>query len=242
MELEVSIPNGWNEITISQYRDIVSLPDDMSEEERQNKILTIVCGVPEKLLESIPVADRTMIITKLNEAINKEPKFIRRFHHRGIEYGFIPNLDDITFGEWIDLEKYQGEMTKVHHLISILYRPIIEVSGDRYAIRPYDTKQMIPDVDDISAEILVGASVFFYRLGIESSMSILKYSHERKTKRKRRRFRGLMNRNGSRTNGDGISQSIDFVREISGELIRSQHSPHIKYFCGCLLRAIGLNS
>jgi hypothetical protein len=56
----------------------------------------------------------------------------------GVEYGFIPNLDDMSFGEYVDLDTYLGDWQNIHRAMAVLYRPIREKRGERYNIVPYE--------------------------------------------------------------------------------------------------------
>ena len=40
---------------------------------------------------------------------------------RGVEYGFIPNLDDMSFGEYVDLDTYIGDWQNIHRAMAVLY-------------------------------------------------------------------------------------------------------------------------
>jgi len=84
-----------------------------------------------------------------------------------IKYGFIPNLDTITAGEWIDIENYQSSAEFADRLVSILYRPIKRSlkfwKKDYYSIEEY--KGTNDKLRKAPLEVYLGAMVFFYHLG-----------------------------------------------------------------------------
>ena len=75
----------------------------------------------------------------------------------------IPNLDEITFGEFIDLEKYQYNMESLDKIMAILYRPIVRSMGDRYEIEPYNADGDSEVIKKMSAGTAIAALLFFYR-------------------------------------------------------------------------------
>ena len=53
----------------------------------------------------IKLTDLNELIVHFNEIFSNKPLLKRRFKIKDIEFGFIPNLENITFGEYVDLEK-----------------------------------------------------------------------------------------------------------------------------------------
>lgn len=108
---------------------------------------------------------------KLSEALSSEPRFIQRFTHKGIEYGFIPNLREISTGEYIDLDTYQRDISTYAKMLSILYRPITRSVRDLYSIEEYSGVKYEDVMKEVSCEILLGSIRFFFLL----SKSILEH-------------------------------------------------------------------
>ena len=52
----------------------------------------------------------------------------------------FPDLDELSFGEYIDLDTYLGDWENIHDAMNVLYRPINSKKGDRYTIQEYDVK------------------------------------------------------------------------------------------------------
>ena len=55
----------------------------------------------------------------------------------GIEYGFIPSLEDMTVGEFADLENYLTTGKDYHKAMAVMYRPIINSYSNTYKIQEY---------------------------------------------------------------------------------------------------------
>ena len=81
----------------------------------------------------------------------------------GVEYGFVPDWDEFSAGEWIDMETYTAEFWKTpHKAMSILYRPLDRKWGDRYSIKPYTAKEDADVFLDMPAPLVAGALLFFW--------------------------------------------------------------------------------
>ena len=81
----------------------------------------------------------------------------------GVEYGFVPDWDEFSAGEWIDMETYTEDFWKTpHKAMSILYRPIDRKWGDRYSIKAYTAKEDADVFLDMPAPLVAGALLFFW--------------------------------------------------------------------------------
>ena len=80
----------------------------------------------------------------------------------GDNYGFIPNWDEFTLGEWIDLEECTKDLwSNALKMTSILYRPIKRQQGEAYTIHPYTAKEDPEVFRNLSAELFGGMMLFF---------------------------------------------------------------------------------
>jgi hypothetical protein len=82
----------------------------------------------------------------------------------GQDYGFIPDLDRMTAGEWVDMETYGFDPENLHKLMSILYRPVIETKGEKYLIASYTGNEDSEAMKDTPANIIIGVLLFFSRI------------------------------------------------------------------------------
>lgn len=118
-------------------------------------------------------ADKTLM--EVLNILNDKPDFIHRFTFDGVEYGFIPNLNDITTGEFIDLDEYIKEGKQLHKIAAILYRPVTKRNGKLYDIEKYEgTSKYADTMMKVDYKVILGAMVFFWNLGnslLESSVT-----------------------------------------------------------------------
>lgn len=241
MKLEISIPEGWHDITLQQYNDWIATPEGLSEVEVQNRALKIFCGTDAITANSMRASDRDLIVAKLAEVFNTTPGLKRQFKIGDVTYGFIPNMDNITFGEYVDIEAAQADAGKLSDMVSILYRPIIRSYGERYEIAPYDPKAAKLNPNQIPADVAIGSSLFFWSIGIDLCNYTLRSLREAKTQRVKKTILSLLNQRSKRypKSGDGLLQSIDYVQGILHELKKSPGSQYIQSFIGLLLKTIG---
>ena len=205
MKVKLSIPNTLNEITLGQYQEFSKL-DLKKEAEVQSKMIEIFCKVPKEVVRSMKASDITEICTIINAMFDVEHILINRFELNGVEYGFIPDLENISFGEYVDLDTFMGEDDNLHRAMNVLYRPIDLKQGQRYTIKEYD-----PDTNeqakDYPLNACFGAMVFFYNLGKDLSTAILNSSSKQNEE-------SLVRFLASQPNGDGTIQSMQSLTEI----------------------------
>jgi hypothetical protein len=98
----------------------------------------------------------------------------------GVEYGFEPNLSQMTYGAYVDISKFETFNIDKNwqKIMNILYRPVVRKKGDMYSIKPY-----IPNDDDskwldVGMHVHFGALFFFVHLSTDLLSSILKSTME----------------------------------------------------------------
>ena len=139
-------------------------------------------------------------------------------HHKvikvkGVDYGFIPNWEDFTTGEYIDSEEYTKNIERyAHKLMAVMYRPITKRYGDAYEIEPYKGTRDADKFKDVSASYLNGMLVFFWttrrELAINSVRSLDKEMR-------------AMTRKALQESGDGITPSSSWLKRTFSRLKRS---------------------
>ena len=142
-EVKLTIPDKWADITIETYQKYVKIQEGKgSEKNKVVKSLALLCNTSPFIVKKMAYKDLLEIMGIIKNLIDTEPdkeEFRKRFTFNEQEYGFCPNLSNITTGEYIDLESYCKEpIENLHIIMSILYRPISFKRGGRYAIESYN--------------------------------------------------------------------------------------------------------
>ncbi len=209
MEVKLIIPTSLNEITLGQYQEFSKL-DITKESEVQSKMIEIFCKVPVEVVRSMKAKDITDICTIINNMFDVEHQMLNRFDLNGVKYGFIPDLENISFGEYVDLDTFMGDNDNLHRAMNVLYRPIDLKQGVRYTLKEYD-----PDTNEEAKkyplDAVFGAMVFFYDLGKDLSIVILNSSSKQNEE-------NLAQYLGSLQNGDGTIPSMQSLTEILQDL------------------------
>ena len=209
MEVKLVIPTSLNEITLGQYQEFSKL-DITKEAEVQSKMIEIFCKVPTNVVRSMKAKDITDICTIINNMFDVEHQMLNRFDLNGVKYGFIPDLENMSFGEYVDLDTFMGDNDNLHRAMNVLYRPIDLKQGVRYTLKEYD-----PDINEEAKnyplDACFGAMVFFYDLGKDLSTVILNSSSKQNEQ-------NLAQYLDSLQNGDGTIPSMQSLTEILQDL------------------------
>jgi hypothetical protein len=136
----------------------------------------------------------------------------------GTEFGFIPNLEDMTFGEYTDLDTYITDWDKIHKAMAVLYRPIKKKGlNGTYEIEDYNGTVTYGDVmKHAPLDVCLGATVFFYRLGnalLNATIAYLEKDQE---------VQNILQQQTLDKSGDGIVQSMLLLKETLTDLTQLQ--------------------
>lgn len=209
MELKVVVPTSLSEITLDQYQRFARLEGD--EEFLTHKMLEIFCGVPLAQLPNVKFASVANVMRHINTMFSEKPSLKTEFTLGEHTFGFIPNLEDITFGEYVDLDNYMSDVQDLHKTMAVLYRPVTERVGRRYAIEPYESAGKYADLmKDAPMDAVMGASLFFYRLGNDLINATLTSLENQKT--------NTHQSHSSAESGDGTLPSISSLKEMLQDL------------------------
>ena len=165
MKVEISIPTSLSEVTLEQYQRFSKIDPNSNKDFVARKMLEIFCGVTETLKVKKSSVDK--VYDTLNKAFNKKYPLVPRFTLDGVEYGFIPNLDNITFGEYIDLDELISWET-MHRALAVMYRPVTKNHKNLYQIEEYEgSSKYSSAMLKAPASVALGAVVFFWTLSNE---------------------------------------------------------------------------
>jgi hypothetical protein len=173
MKLEVYIPDTLSEITLGQYQKYLKIQE---ENEDVNflaiKMIEIFCGIRGDTILKMKANSIKDITTILSDMFNEKPQLVKEFEMEGKTYGFIPKLEDMSFGEYIDLDTYIGDMSNIHKAMGVLYRPIKQRHKDKYIIEDY--KVLETDLmKSMPMDAVLSSIIFFYHLGMDLSQAMM---------------------------------------------------------------------
>ena len=175
MKLKINIPEKLSEITLGQYQDWLKVAEGKEMTPFiQQKMIEIFCGITLKEVLMIKATDIDSITNEILKVFEQKPKFIKEFEIDKIQFGFIPKLDDMVFGEYIDLDTYLGDWSQMHKAMNVLFRPIIFKKNDQYLVSDYEGTGKY-NLKTMPLSIVFGSLVFFWNLRNELQKHILSY-------------------------------------------------------------------
>ena len=200
MRIKINIPESLHDITLGQYQDYLEAQEKIDDDyQLGSRMIEIFCNIPVKDVFQFRMSHITNIQKTLIKIFeHKTESLINRFTVHDIEFGFIPSLDEMTFGEYVDIDTYIKDWKQMHKAMAVLYRAIDTKHKDRYSIVAYDGKET-EIMKDMPLAVCFSSIVFFYNLGIELSQIMMGYM-EMMTPIQRRELEAL------ELNGGGISQ------------------------------------
>ena len=171
-EIELKVPTSYADITLKTWlelqKELVNYEDN--EEAITALMLSYLCGLDPKYLKNIAVDDYIEIKTELANFISNIELPLQRFITiGGVEYGFEPNLSNMTYGSFADITKYNEIKIDDNwaSIMSILYRPVTKKQGDMYTIQPY-SGNLNPNLFlDVKMDIHFGCLFFFVNLSTD---------------------------------------------------------------------------
>ncbi len=208
MKIEINVPTSLNEITLGQYQKYLKIAENNPDGNFLDaKMIEIFCGIPLSDSYKIKMSSVRAIVDILVSLLESKPTHVERFEMNGVQYGFIPDLDEMSLGEYIDLDNNASQWENMHVAMNVLYRPIKTSKLGKYNIEDYNVKN--PEaMKDMPLGAAIGSLFFFYNLGIELANHTILYSNNQA---EMEIYREQLT---SIENGDGINQFMVSLTEI----------------------------
>lgn len=202
MKLQLTLPTKINEIKLEQWQKFYEISKNNEESEfLYQKMISIFCNVDMKDVAKLKYKDLLLISKEISDVLNEKTNLVQEFILNGITFGFIPNLEDMSSGEYIDLDTYITDVNSLHKAMAVLYRPITKKLKGKYSIESYIGSDMYANtMRDMPLGIALGAYLFFWTLGIDLLNSTIHYLENNK------QLQDILKQNNLGLNGDGINQ------------------------------------
>ena len=228
IELELKVPQKLEAIKLRQYQEYLKIQkENESNEDAANflnsKCIQIFCGLTLKESYNLPVTMFDGVLSQIGKCFEEPTPLIKEFSMTGsngveVSFGMIPALDEMTFGEYVDLESFMSDWDSMHKAMAVLYRPIKYNNNGKYLIEDYDgTDRYWEVMKDAPVNVALGAMVFFYRLG----KKLCKYTMDYLLLQQKQNQTSTQEKALER-NGDGINQFMLSLEKTYQELVKSQ--------------------
>tara|TARA_R100001163_G_C5062864_1_gene200017 strand:+ start:262 stop:858 length:597 start_codon:yes stop_codon:yes gene_type:complete len=163
-----NVIDKWSDVTLEKWAKLIAIKGFSKIKEAKETILAL-SDIPEKVLNKLEVYHIAAILQGLSSMQKEETTCLREtIEIEGVEYGFHPDLEQMTLGEFVDLETYIEDIkNNMPEIMAILFRPVTDKSVNYYNIEAYDgkIKKRAEIMKNIPAEKVQDALVFFYNFG-----------------------------------------------------------------------------
>jgi hypothetical protein len=222
MKLEINVPTTLNEITLKSYQEFLKVQEGSNDEEFvAQKMIQIFCGIELKDIVKMKLTSLNELIIHFKNLFEQKPKFQPTFKIGTQEFGFITNLEEISFGEYVDLENNLLKWEDYHKAMAVMYRPIKMKFKDKYEIVDYKPMEEMHELMKFTpVDIAISSSIFFWNLGSELLTATLTYL-ERQIKMNKKVQTSLANKLNLENNGVGINQFMHSLKETLQDLTQS---------------------
>jgi hypothetical protein len=218
MKLEINVPSSLSEIPLKHYQDFLKVQADSNDEEFvAQKMIEIFCGISLKDVVKMKLTSLNELIAHFTQLFSEKPKFKNRFkistEEGEIEFGFIPELEQISFGEYVDLESHLTTWDSYHKAMAVMYRPIVKTRKDKYDVLPYEPNKDFQELMKFAPlDVVIASSVFFWTLGNELLQATLSYL-ENEMKKNTKLTTTFQKQLNLQNDGDGINQYMQSLKE-----------------------------
>ena len=152
---KIKVSLDYNTITVKQYVDFI-----LNEGNEVGQVSAII-GQSKDFVRQLSPEQMQNAINAFKSVI-EQPQAAK--HNKWKDYGFVPDINAISFGEWLDLDSNCKDFPKnLNKILAILYRPISNQLGNKYTIEPYNASHLknADEFNEMPLSIANGALVFF---------------------------------------------------------------------------------
>ena len=209
--MKIQVPTHINDITLEQYQRFALInTEEQDKEFFMFKTIEIFCGVDIALVSKMRLKDAESISNEVLEVLQQNVPFTNKFELEGVKYGFIPDLQAISLGEFIDLEEGLSKDKDFHKAASVMFRPIVKEFGELYTIDGYEAStEMHHIMKQAPVGVISAAIVFFYSIAKE----LLKASQDFSSQEKEEAMTILEKLNSQRSTG-GLTLSTLYAEAM----------------------------
>ena len=228
MKVEITIPSSISETPLMNYQKFLKVQKNSNDEEFiAQKMIEIFCGIELKEVVKMKLTSINDLVLHFNQIFSVKPKFQPRFKIGNMEYGFIPDLENISFGEYVDLDNYLSNWDDYNKAMAVMYRPITETRKEKYNILEYNGASEFSEAMKYAPmDIAIGASVFFWTLGSELLTATLNYL-KTETKKMTQEQATLAQELSLEKNGVGIQAYTDLLKETLQNMTKLQNTDYL---------------
>ena len=203
--IKLTIPTSLKDITLRDYKKFLDAEKENKDDRFLNaKLIHIFCKISLEKVMLLELKDAEDIVKTISDMFNEKTALVKKFKIGKTEYGFHPELDSLTLGEYIDLDTFIGDWNNMEKAMNVLYRPILVSVKERYSIDEYNVDNFA-DALDMPMDAVMSSIFFLWNLGLELSKVMTNYLDSQETEL-------LTQHLSSQKNGVGTEQFLHSLR------------------------------
>ncbi len=203
--IKLTIPTSLKDITLRDYKKFLDAEKENKDDRFLNaKLIHIFCKISLEKVMLLELKDAEDIVKTISDMFNEKPALVKKFKIGKTEYGFHPELDSLTLGEYIDLDTFIGDWDNMEKAMNVLYRPILVSVKERYSIDEYNVDNFA-DALDMPMDAVMSSIFFLWNLGLELSKVMTNYLDSQETEL-------LTQHLSSQKNGVGTEQFLHSLK------------------------------
>lgn len=173
--MKIEVPNSLDQIPVKAYQELVKIEDPTEQD-----TVAVLLGIDREVLRNLKSSSVDKLSEHLKSLFKRQHNLKRHFELDGRPFGFIPSLDDATYGEIDDIEDNINDYETWHKAMAVMYRPVIKGPNKKkeYLIEEYIPGRYDELMKDAPLSAALGCHVFFWTLINELSNCILNYMEE----------------------------------------------------------------
>lgn len=155
--MELKLPHRWSDLSLGELQVMMTADNPLEKISIcSGQSVEKLRGMPQKLIE----AASAHLDNLLTQETARHEKVVEM---DGKRFGFIPNWDEFTAGEWIDMENHLEDFWKnAHKITALLYREVTYKLGDKYEVKKYTAKEDASIFEEMPADLVSGMLLFFW--------------------------------------------------------------------------------
>ena len=163
---EYKLIESWSDVTLEKWVKLAELKG-LTKSEEAKGLITALSDIPEKIVSQLQIQDVSSILKRITELqVGRNLNLQKIIKVDGKEYGFRPDLEEITLGEYADIETMikDGTEKNIHRIMAVLYRPNKLKKNNAYIIESYDGKIDVraEEFKKMNAEQVESSMLFFW--------------------------------------------------------------------------------
>lgn len=155
--MELKLPHRWSDLSLGELQVMMTADNPLDK-------ISICSGYSVEKLRAMPQKLIEAASAHLDNLLTQETaRHEKVVEMDGKRFGFIPNWDEFTAGEWIDMENHLEDFwANAHKITALLYREVTYELGEKYEIKKYTTKEDASIFEEMPADLVSGMLLFFW--------------------------------------------------------------------------------